>query len=222
MTTVYGGSVYPTSLDSFLPRLLDGVDEVIVDHQNSGYEAIENIEAKLGIDNDPCIGLGGVSFDPLGKAANPGTPGDPTVWVDNTGGPGFSLWYTDDTGVSYNLLVGSGMGLYNCPLGVAVGDVVQIDTVADTVKFASNAAGANFGPALSVVYNKPTGTTCYISKDVIIGGFAALTPGTQYFLGVDGAITATPVTAAGTISQSVGYVKNATTFAFSFGEPLFN
>jgi len=98
MTTVYPASNYPTALDSFLPRLIDNTDEVIVNHQNTGFEAIENIQAKLGIDGDPIVGLGGVSFDPAGKAANPGAPGSPTLWVDNSGGPGFPLKYTDDTG----------------------------------------------------------------------------------------------------------------------------
>ena len=105
MTTVYGGSVYPTSYDSFTPNLVDTVDEVIADHPNTALSAIELIEAKLGIDNDPAVGLGGVSFDVLGQAANPGGAGEPTIWVDSSGGPGFGLKYTDDLAVNYDILV---------------------------------------------------------------------------------------------------------------------
>jgi len=111
MTTVYGGSVYPTSYDSFTPNLVDTVDEVIADHPNTALEAIEYIEAKLGIDNDPVVGLGGVSFDVLGQAANPGGAGEPTIWADNSGGPGFGLKYTDDLAVTYSILLSGSVSL---------------------------------------------------------------------------------------------------------------
>ena len=110
MTTTWGPIVFPTALDTFAPSLIDAVDEVIANHPNSLATAIRALETKLGIDNTPVTGLGGLSFHPGGKAANPGAVGSPTIWADNSGGPGFGLFYTDDIGVSYDLLLGSGTG----------------------------------------------------------------------------------------------------------------
>ena len=110
MTTTWGPIVYPVTIDSFTPALVDNVDEVIANHPNSLATAIRALETKLGINNNPVTGLGGVSFDSAGKAANPGAAGSPTIWVDNSGGPGYGLFYTDDLGSTYDLLSGGGSG----------------------------------------------------------------------------------------------------------------
>ena len=109
MTTIYGGSNYPTGYDAFAPALVDTVDEVVADHPNTALEACVNIETKLGIDGDPVTGLGGVCFEATGKAANPGAPGVPTIWIDNTPGTHFQLRYTDELGVDYRVMGPTGV-----------------------------------------------------------------------------------------------------------------
>jgi hypothetical protein len=145
MTTVYGGSVYPASADSFLPRLVDNVDDVIADHVNTALEAIENIQAKLGVDGDPVLDLGGVSFDSAGKAANPGAPGEPTLWVDNSGGPGFLLKYTDD--IAGTITIGSSVW-------DRTGTVLSPTTVGDTLEISAGTASV---PGLGIVGDPDTG-----------------------------------------------------------------
>jgi hypothetical protein len=103
MTTVWPSSNYPIALDTFAPALIDSVDFVLASHQNVPAGALVAVETKLGKDGDPVTGLGGVSFEPSGKSSNPGGVGIPTIWADNTGGPGFILRYTDDTGSTYTL-----------------------------------------------------------------------------------------------------------------------
>jgi hypothetical protein len=102
--TIYGGSVFPASLDSFTPRLIDNVDEVEVDHiSDTALVAIENIEAKLGITGGVATGFGGISISP--SISDPSTSGVPTLWVDGSASPD-SLMYTDNTDVVHNLLLG--------------------------------------------------------------------------------------------------------------------
>jgi len=103
MTTVWPASNYPIALDTFAPALIDSVDFVLASHQNVPAGALVAVETKLGKDGDPVTGLGGISFQAAGKSSNPGSVGIPTIWADNTGGPGFILRYTDDTGSTYTL-----------------------------------------------------------------------------------------------------------------------
>ncbi|MDC1299923.1 hypothetical protein N8Z24_00290 [bacterium] len=97
MTTTWGPIVYPTSLDSFTPALVDNVDEVIANHPNSLSDAITAIETKLGITGGLATGFGGVAL--TGLAASPAIN---SVWIDSSGGAGtYDLMYTDDSGVDY-------------------------------------------------------------------------------------------------------------------------
>jgi len=99
-------SSYPTALDDFTTALIDNVDEVIANHPNSLASAVMALQQKVNLDNEPIQNVGGVQFDPIGRASNPASPGDPCVWVDNSGGPGFDLKYTDDAGTTITLGIG--------------------------------------------------------------------------------------------------------------------
>jgi hypothetical protein len=105
---------YPGVLDDFITNpaniLVDLVDEVLANHPNSLASAVDAIQVKLGIDNGVTSGLGGLSFHPTGHATNPGSALIPTIWLDNTPGPGVAwvLNYTDNLGVTVAL--GSGGG----------------------------------------------------------------------------------------------------------------
>lgn len=113
MTTSWNPINYPTSLDTLTPKLVDNTDEVIANHPNTLATAVEALQAKLNIDNSPIQDVGGIQFDPTGRASNPGGAGEPTLWVDNSGGPGFALKYTDDTGTTIELGSGGGGGVTN-------------------------------------------------------------------------------------------------------------
>lgn len=103
-------SSYPAGLDTYAD-LTDNVDMVIANHPNSLSSAIEALQNKLGITNAPVVGVGGVSFDTAGKAANPGGVGEPTIWVDNTNPAAFVLKYTDNAGATIELGAGGGSAL---------------------------------------------------------------------------------------------------------------
>jgi len=97
MTTVWPPIAYPTGLDTFLPALLDGVDEVIDNHPNTLAAGVIALESKLGVDGGLISSVGGVEFE--GSLAS---PGNITVWVDTILGPGnYNLYYTDETGTDY-------------------------------------------------------------------------------------------------------------------------
>jgi hypothetical protein len=106
MTTIYGGSSFPIVLDSFQPSLVDNVDVVMADHVNTSFEAIEAIEAKIGITGGVATGFGGISF--VAQSSNPGAGGDPTFWVDDSSGSPYLLIYTDDAGTDYDLTFATG------------------------------------------------------------------------------------------------------------------
>ena len=104
MTTIWGPVTYPTSVDGFAPALLDNVDEVLDNHPNTLAQAIIALETKLGIDGGIVSSVGGVGFQALVAS-----PGNISVWVDNSGGPGnYNLYYTDEGGVDY-LIGGPGV-----------------------------------------------------------------------------------------------------------------
>lgn len=145
MTTIWGPIVYPNNFDSFTPSLIDNVDEVIANHPNTLAQAIIEIQKKLNLDNQPVKNVGGIQFDPIGKASNPAGVGEPCIWVDNSGGPGFVPTYTDDLGSNYDLRGGGtsapmlqGVGDPNIPpvIPAFIGHLYQdisIDGVGNTI-----------------------------------------------------------------------------------------
>ena len=167
---IYPGSVYPTGLDSFLPRVTDGIDTVLQSHTNSHSEAIEYLQQKVGIDGSPITGLGGVSFDSAGKVANPGGPGIPTIWIDNTIGVNFDVKYTDNLGSTFSLLGGLWTDVANQISTSTVGKGLTVDGVGNFVDLDSdtyslvtstgNSYGAGYGTVVTATGGKlVVGTT---------------------------------------------------------------
>jgi len=113
------------------------------------------------------------------------------------------------------------MGEFDCSTGLAVPQLVQIDTTNNRAVLASN-SGAAIGPAVGVCVSKPTTITCRVQFIGECDVFTGLVAGTPYYLGLNGAITPTPSVGASTIHQPVGVAKNTTTLVFERGEPVFN
>jgi hypothetical protein len=172
------------------------------------------LQAKLNIDNAPVQGVGGLEFDPLGLPANPGAPGNPTIWADNSSGPGFPLFYTDDLGNTYDLRNTGSTGLgYSCPPGTVLGDMVSISG-ADTVVLSDSTTALKAHGIVINVYGG--GTSCDIVYRAEIAGLVGLVAGSEYYLGDGGAFVlegAIPGTA--TLKQAIGYARNTTTLVFN-------
>lgn len=173
MTTTWPISTYPLALDTFTPALLDGVDEVLANHQNVPAQALVAVQTKLGIDGSPVTGLGGVSFDPAGKAAFPGVAGSPTIWVNNAA-PSFSLMYTDERGFDFTLVTtvsGTLQAAYNAgntivtsggrPLDIQGSEKVYLvssNVAADAIKL-SAAGGLDLDSGASGITINASGAT---------------------------------------------------------------
>jgi len=110
---------YPDSLDTYYTGsvLTDVVDVVVANHPNSLGVSIIAIETKLGVDEDPITGLGGVSFQYLGKPSNPSLTTIPTLWVDSTT-VGFDLTYSYN---SVDTVLGSGHDLVTLAASATTG-----------------------------------------------------------------------------------------------------
>jgi len=208
-------TTYPAVLDGWAPQV-DLTHDVMASHPNSLASAVYAIETKLGIDNAIVSNVGGIQFDPAGKAANPGGVGEPTVWADNSGGAGahFPLQYTDNLGNTYNLTLGAFVGFnYAFGAGVVVGKLCEI-TGADVLAL----AGATPGTACRGLVLDITGTAATILYGGEIQNAAwALTSGASYYLGDTGTfIDAATLGALGTrtIVQEIGFARNATTLVF--------
>jgi len=208
-------TTYPTVIDAWANQT-DLVNDVMASHPNSLASAVYAIEAKLGVDNDIVSNVGGLQFDPAGKAANPGGVGEPTAWVDNSGGVGtpFPLNYTDNLGNTYNLSLGAFLGFnYAFGGGVVVGKLCEI-TGANTLGL----AGATPGTTCRGMVIDITGAIATILYGgEVQNGAWALTSGATYYLGDTGTfIDAATLAALGTrtIVQEIGFARNATTLVF--------
>jgi hypothetical protein len=110
MTTLWPfPSTFPVSFDLFTPVLFDNVDEVIANHPNSLASAIAALQVKLGLVNEPVHEVGGVEFYAAGQPANPGAPGNPTLWANNLFSP-YHIFFTDEAGADHDLSAGGGPG----------------------------------------------------------------------------------------------------------------
>lgn len=106
---------------------------------------------------------------------------------------------------------------------LAAGDQVNIWSDAGTLKVRkADASAANAGKKswgfVKAAVTAPANATVYFDGEV--SDLTGLTPGAEYFLSdsTPGGITATPVTTAGNLLQSVGVAKSATTLSFEPGE----
>lgn len=101
-------------------------------------------------------------------------------------------------------------GLYTCPVGLAVNDIVYLSS-ADNCD-AADADDALKQPVIGFVKDKPTATSATVKYGFELGGFVGLTAGSTYFLSTaPGQITLTPPSVAGAIVQRIGFAKNSTT-----------
>jgi hypothetical protein len=216
-------SKYPAQLDfpsSGWPGggpQINNVDIVWAEHPNSLASAISTLQLKLGIDNNPAVGLGGCQFDPLGHSVDPSPSGVPCIWIDTDTDPAGVPTYTDINDVSYDLrnaanaaFIGYG---YTCPLGTVAGQMVSIS--ADDTVVLSDGTGelAADGIVISVYGG---GTTCDIAYRAEVTGLAGLVAGTTYYLGDGGAFVVEGSIPVGTrIKQEVGVARNASTLVFN-------
>jgi hypothetical protein len=107
--------------------------------------------------------------------------------------------------------------LWNCPVGVVVGDLVYA-TGADSCDRA-NASGIATMPVIGVVESKPTPITCIVAKAGDVGGFVGLAPDAPYFAGLlAGQMALTAPVGSGQVVQKIGYAKSATTLVIALGE----
>jgi hypothetical protein len=176
MILPWGPITYPASLDSAsFSTLIDNVHEVIASHPNSLAAAVLEIEDKLGITNGVATGFGGVSFYTTGKAANPGGAGNPTLWVDNSGGPNFHIMYTDELGVDHDLISAAGItdlqDAYDggSTIVVAGTDPVYIDSglLSDTVLLYLRQNDSTNNPDCLVIENNSAGMDLYIYGSIV-------------------------------------------------------
>jgi hypothetical protein len=109
-------------------------------------------------------------------------------------------------------------GSFNCISGIAVGDLVRV-SASNTAHYASR-SGTNRGRAMGLVTEKPTSTTCTVQFVGELAHFTGLTAGSDYYLGVDGAISSSSSTTTGELHQWVGVAKNTTTLVFAPTAPV--
>ena len=211
-------SQYPVAYDfpSGWGVQVNNVDVVWANHPNSLASSIENLQTKLGLDNEPAVGLGGLQFDPLGRGpAPPGSP--PIIWIDTVIDAYGAPIYTDLNGDDYDLrnaanaaFIGYG---YACPALTVAGQLVSIDSD-DAVVLADSTTGkAADGMVLSVYGG---GLVCDIVYRAEVTGLAGLVAGTTYYLGDGGAyVVEGSIPAGATVKQEIGVARNSSTLVFN-------
>ena len=107
-------------------------------------------------------------------------------------------------------------GPYTCPIGVAEGEFVYF-TGSNAVDQADSSVPAET-PAIGLIVNKPTTTSCLLLHEGEPAIFSSLTPGSIYYLSTVGTITATAPTTPGEVVQRIGVAVNATTLLLTLGE----
>jgi hypothetical protein len=139
----------------------------------------------------------------------------PYSWPSSQGSAGQVLANDGSGSLSWTTAAASTVsGTYTCPISVAVRDVVYI-AGGDTVDRA-NAASAGKYPVVGVVSSKPTTTSAVVQYSGEVSGFAGLTAGSTYWLGVSaGQISTSAPSSAGQAGQVVGVAKSTTTLELS-------
>jgi len=116
------------------------------------------------------------------------------------------LIFIDVPGLNLDFL--NDQTVYNAPSTSVVGDFVH-NVTSDTVVLADKGNTVNL-PILGLIVAKPTTTTCIVQTLGYLDGFAGLTPGETYYLGLAGKITITPTTTTGDALYPVGVAKSST------------
>ena len=108
----------------------------------------------------------------------------------------------------------SGEAVWTVPSSVAVGDIVRV-TGNYSAGWASNVAIGNASGVLGVVVDKPTTTTATVAYGGEVTMAIAITAGTSYYLGVDGALITTPLdpianAGSGLVHKKIGFGISST------------
>ncbi len=217
--------VYPVALDTYTATpQIDSIDVCFAQHQNEPAASIEAIEAKLGVTAGVATGFGGFSFDAAGKAAFPGVLGQPTIWANNSGGPGFILTYTDELGVDYPLSTQLNIGVgYNvADPAIVVGDLISVDPAgaANDLVRASALLAAPYAAHGMVISIYGGGTLCDIIYygEIQNAAWTGLFPqGTELYLhtpGTTNGIGLAPPGGIGSLQQGIGFFRNTDTLIF--------
>ena len=105
---------------------------------------------------------------------------------------------------------------FTCDPSVAVRDVVYVNTLGVIDRASAATLGAT--AAVGVVSAKPAGNIATVRYTGALSGFAGLTPGQVYYLGViPGALLSTPTDAPGYVVQKIGVALDAITLVISVG-----
>jgi len=107
-------------------------------------------------------------------------------------------------------------GPYTCDTGVAVGEFVYFSG-ANTIDESENTNPLTV-PAIGVVVNKPTATSCFLAHEGEVDGFTGLTSGAIYYLAATGGVSTTAPTTLGNVVQRVGIAINTTTLLLTLNQ----
>ena len=99
--------------------------------------------------------------------------------------------------------------VYPCNSAVQVNSIVYFDGSAILQRCSNNNAATL--PVIGIVKAKISDTSCQLQFIGERNGFSGIVPNTIYYLGVNGAVTATPPSTAGTSIVPIGIGKNTAT-----------
>jgi hypothetical protein len=105
--------------------------------------------------------------------------------------------------------------LLTCDSGVAVRDVVYLDGSGVAQK--ADASSISTAPAVGLVLDKPTSTSCNVMAYGLMTGFSGLTIGQLYMSETAGSVTSTAPAGAGRVFQPVGRAVSATVVLVQIG-----
>jgi hypothetical protein len=111
----------------------------------------------------------------------------------------------------------------DCPEAVGLGDWVYVTgpTIGGRYQVAqADVSTLDKMPALGVVTQKPTSTTCRVQWEGEAAGFSGLTPRRVYYLQQDGSIDLVPPSGAGHYVQRIGTALDTTVLLVSFNSAL--
>lgn len=160
----------------------------------------------------------------VAQASNPENTGATRHVYVNSGDNSLRFW----DGSSDNIISGGAgtsgdtVGLYTCAAGVAVGEVVVVNTPGNVVE--ANATSLAGETIAGVVVDKPTATTAsvkYVGETGAVFGGALTTGQTYYLSKVDGGIN-TYAAVGFTTSDTeivIGFAKDSNTLVVRIGEP---
>lgn len=109
----------------------------------------------------------------------------------------------------------SSTALLTCDSGVAVRDVVYLDGSGVAQK--ADASSISTAPAVGLVLDKPTSTSCNVMTYGLMTGFTGLTVGQLYMSETAGAVTSTAPAGAGRVFQPVGRAVSTTVVLVQIG-----